>query len=65
MQASVKFAGRRPRSHQSAIAVIDGCSETRIAACSGRVIERPANTSSGEPVIPTSPILLAGQARPW
>ena len=64
MQPSVKRAGRRPCSHQSAIAVIDGCSDTMIAACSGRVIASPANTSIGEPVIPTRPSTLAGTPRP-
>ncbi len=64
MQAIVKLAGRRPRSSQSAIAVIDGCSDTMIAACSGRVSWSPAKTSSGDPHIPITPSRLAGHARP-
>ncbi len=65
MQASVKRAGRRPRTSQSAIAVIEGCNETMMAACSGPVIDRPAKTRSGDPVKPINPSRDAGHMRPW
>ena len=64
MQPRVNRAGRRPRSHQSAIAVIDGCRDTMIAACSARVRPSPAKTNIGEPAIPITPIADACHARP-
>ena len=47
-----------------AIAVIEGCSEMMIAVCSGPVSERPAKTSSGDPVMPIKPSNDAGHRRP-